>query len=150
MFNLFKKIGTYLLFVLPWFLGGIIFQTDVSYYQQLNLPFYAPAPVVFVIIWPILYLLIGYSISQVYGNSNSNYKIYLVINYLANQLFGFCLFGLKNLFLAFVDTLIVLISSLYLYVETKTIDDKAAKYLIPYLLWNLFALVLIFHVFLLN
>lgn len=145
-----KSFLVYLLFLLPWFISGFIFKSDTAYYLSLNLPWWAPAPIIFGIIWPILYVLIAYSIYKTYPSSTSNYKIYLVINYLANQLYTFAFFILKNNFLALVDTIIVLISSLYLYVETKILNQDKAKYLIPYIIWNIFALVLSFVIFVIN
>lgn len=146
----FKKFLVYLLFLLPWFLSAVIFRSDSSYYFSLNQPFFAPPPWVFGVVWPILYILIAYSVYKNFPNSSSNYKIYLVINYVANQLFSWAFFGLKNNFLALVDTIIVLISSLYLYVESKMLNWNSAKYLVPYIIWNIFALVLIFSVFIMN
>ena len=146
----FKIFFKYLAFLLPWFLSALLFKNDSTYYYSLNLPLFAPPPVIFAIVWPILYILIAYSVYKTIPKSTSNYKIYLVINYLANQLFSFCFFTLKNNFLALVDVIIVLISSLYLYVETKLIDDDNKWYLIPYIIWNIFALILIFTIFIIN
>ena len=65
-----------------------------------------------------------------------------IINYLSNQLFTILFFNLENLFLSFVDTVIVFMSSLYLYEATYNYDKSVSKYLIPYIIWNLFALIL--------
>lgn len=146
----FKNFLIYLAFLLPWFLTNLLFKTDVVYYRNLNLPWFAPPPIIFAIIWPILYLLISYSVYKTFSKSTTNYKIYLVINYLANQLFSFSFFILKNNFLALVDVIIVLISSMYLYVETKLIDGDNKRFLIPYIIWNVFALLLIFTIFIMN
>ena len=146
----YKKILKYILFLLPWFLSIIIFKVDTNYYNAINKPFFAPPPIIFAIIWPILYILIAYSIYKVWDKKNTNYKIYLIINYISNKLYTFCFFQLKNNFLALTDTIIVLISSLYLYIETKNIDNKYSKYLIPYIIWNIFALILSFSIFILN
>ncbi|MBQ8681783.1 MAG: tryptophan-rich sensory protein [Bacilli bacterium] len=146
----FKKFLVYLLFLLPWFLSGFIFKVDTSYYLSLNLPWFAPPPIVFGVVWPILYILIAYTVYKTFPSNASNYKIYLVINYLANQLYTFCFFTLQNNFLGLVDAIIVLISSLYLYVETKMLKGNVAKYLIPYVIWNIFALILSFTIFFIN
>lgn len=146
----FKKFLVYLLFLLPWFISNLIFKVDTAYYQSLDRPWFAPPPIIFGIVWPILYALIAYSIYKTWSNSNSNYKIYLVINYIANQLYTFFFFVLKNNFLSLVDTIIILISSLYLYVETKNLNKDKAKYLIPYIIWNIFALILVFTIFITN
>ena len=146
----YKKIIKYLLILLPWFISSIIFKVDTTYYKNLNLPFFAPPPIIFPIVWTILYILLAISIYMVINNSTTNYKIYLFINYLSNQLYTLCFFVIKNNFLAFTDCLIVFISSLYLYIETKNIDNKSSKYLIPYLIWNGFATILSLAIFIMN
>ena len=146
----FKKFLVYLLFLLPWFISNLLFKIDTAYYQSLDRPWFAPPPIIFGIVWPILYALIAYSIYKTWSNSNSNYKIYLVINYIANQLYTLFFFVLKNNFLSLVDTIIILISSLYLYIETKNLNKEKEKYLIPYILWNIFALILVFTIFITN
>ena len=146
----FKKIIKYLLITLPWFLSSLIFKIDTNYYKSLNLPPFAPPGFIFPIVWIILFILIGISIYQTISKSNSTYKIYLTINYLSNQLFTLCFFTIKNNFLSFADCLIVLISSMYLYIETKDINKNAAKYLIPYIIWNIYATILSFSILCLN
>ena len=59
-------------------------------------------------------------------------------------------FTLKSPFLGFIDTLIVFISSIYLYLETKNINKKASYYLIPYILYNTYALILSLTVYFMN
>ena len=147
---MFKKFLVYLLFLLPWFLSGVIFKTDTSYYFSLNLPWFAPNPIVFGIVWPILYVLIAYSVYKTWPTSTSNYNIYLKIKYVANHLFTFTFFVLKNNFLALVDVIIILISSLYLYIETRTLNEDKKWYLVPYIIWNIFALILVFTIFITN
>ncbi len=145
-----KKILTYMLYLLPWFIGAILCPTDKFHYANLVKPFFAPPPILFGIIWPILYLLIAYTIYKVLNKSDTTYKTTLIINYISNQLFGLFFFTLKNNALSLIDTLIVLISSIYLYKETKKINKDASKYLIPYILWNTFASILIFSIFIMN
>lgn len=145
-----KKILTFILYLLPWFIGALLFPTDKFYYTNLDKPFFAPPPIIFGIIWPILYLLITISIYKVLNKSNNNYKASLIVNYISNQLFSLFFFTLKNNSLALIDTIIVLISSIYLYRETKKIDNKSTKYLIPYILWNIFATILITSIFIMN
>ncbi len=145
-----KNILTYLICLLPWFIGSILFKIDTTYYKNLNLPFFAPSPIIFPIIWTLLYLLISFSIYKTKEEKTTNYSIYLTINYLSNQLFTFFFFIIKNNFLALIDTLIVFLSSIYLYQETKKINKNNTKYLIPYLIWNLFALILITTIYIIN
>ena len=138
----FKKILKYILYLFPWFLSSILSYKKYNYYNSLNLPFFAPPKIIFPIVWSILFILIAYTIYKVYPTSDKAYKKVLLINYLSNQLFTILFFNLENLFLSFVDTVIVFMSSLYLYEATYTYDKSVSKYLIPYIIWNLFALIL--------
>lgn len=138
----FKKILKYILYLFPWFLSSILSYKKNNYYNSLNLPFFAPPKIIFPIVWSILFILIAYTIYKVYPTSDKAYKKVLLINYLSNQLFTILFFNLENLFLSFVDTVIVFMSSLYLYEATYNYDKSVSKYLIPYIIWNLFALIL--------
>ena len=48
------------------------------------------------------------------------------------------------------DTFLVLISSLFFYYESKELNKTSAKLLIPYIIWNIFATVLIISIFFMN
>lgn len=149
-----KKIITYILILIPWFISGILFRSDGTFYQSLNLPSFAPPPIIFGIIWPILYILISYSIYLIINEfklkDQKDYLIYLIINYISNQLFTFFFFTIENLFLGFVDAIIVLLSSLFLYYETKSLNKKSSKFLIPYIVWNIFATILSMTIYFMN
>lgn len=145
MKNILKFIG--ILFL--WFLGGILFESDTVFYNSLNKPWFAPKPIVFGIVWTILYILISISIFKTINNSTLEYKKSLLINYFSNQIFTFLFFSIKSPFLALIDTVIIFISSLFLYYETKNINNTF-KLLIPYIIWNLFALILITTIFFMN
>ena len=149
-----KKIFKFLIILLPWFIGGLVFRTDTVFYKNINKPAFAPAPIVFPIVWTILYILIAISIYLIYkDNSYKNtpdYNKALLINYFSNQVFSFFFFTIKSPFLALIDTVIVLISSLFLYYESKELNKTSSKLLIPYIIWNIFATILIISIFFLN
>ena len=128
MKNIFKNVVRFLMYLLPWFISSIIFRVDTSFYDSINKPFFAPPGIVFPIVWTILYILIAIGL---YNNKN-------------NQIYTFLFFVIKSPFIAFIDTLVVLISSLFLYNETKS------KWFIPYIIWNVFATILSLSVYLLN
>ena len=143
MKNIFKNVVRFLMYLLPWFISSIIFRVDTSFYDSINKPFFAPPSIVFPIVWTILYILIAIGL---YNNKNKNIEYYksLIINYFSNQIYTFLFFVIKSPFIAFIDTLVVLISSLFLYNETKS------KWFIPYIIWNVFATILSLSVYLLN
>ena len=146
----FKKFFLYLLFLLPWLIYSILFKVDKNYYLSLRLPFFAPSPIIFAIIWPIIYILIAYSIYKTYKDRNNIYTISLIFNYIFNQLYTFFFFVLKNNFLGLIDSIIVLITSIVLFIEIKKIDKNKSYFLIPYILWNIFAFILSISIIILN
>lgn len=149
-----KKIFIYIALLLPWFFSSI-FAHDTSFYQEIAKPFFAPSPIVFPIVWTIIYMMIAFSewlIVNEYSikDISKSYKVKLFINYLFNQSFTLVFFTLKSTFLGFVSSIGTFISSLYLYEESTNLNKKSSKYLNLYILWNLFATVLSLAIFILN
>lgn len=149
-----KKIVKFLLILIPWFISGLIFKSNPYFYNTINKPSFAPNTTIFSIIWSILYLLISISIYRILERKKlrdiPSYTKSLLINYFSNQVFTFLFFTVKSPFIAFIDTLIILISSLFLYEESKKIDKISSYLLVPYILWNLFATILIISIYFLN
>ena len=149
-----KKILLFIGLLLPWFLSSLL-PVDYNYYKTLTLPFFAPPNIFYIIAWSLTYIFITISIYQIvtkyeYKNIPKKYKNILIINYLFNQSFQLVFFIFKNNFLGFISCLGTLISLLFLRGETKTINKKSNKYLIPYLLLSIFATILSLSIYLLN
>lgn len=149
-----KKLLLFICILLPWFISGWIVKIDPSFYINLNLPKFAPPTIFFTVAWTILYILIAISIylvyTKVYHQYIKSYTKTLIINYIFNQLYIFLFFSLKSIFLGFVDIVIIFITSLSLYYETKEINQKASYFLIAYCLFSLFALILNLSIYFLN
>lgn len=149
-----KKIFKFLVFLAPWFISSLLFKSDTIFYKSLNKPLFAPPSIIFPIVWTILYILIAISIYLIYNDNNykdtQEYNKSLLINYFSNQIFSFLFFTIKSPFLSLIDTIVVLISSLFLYYESKELNKKASKLLIPYIIWNVFATILIISIFFMN
>ena len=149
-----KKILKFIVVLIPWFLSAIIFKTDKTFYKNIEKPFFAPSPIIFPIVWTILYVLLAISIYLIYKDNKisetKSYNKYLIINYISNQAFQFLFFTIKSPFLALIDTIIVLISSLYLYYESKKLNKNSSKLIIPSIIWNGFASILILFIFFMN
>ena len=149
-----KKILTFLLCLLPWFLSSII-PLNYKYYDTINKPFFAPPKVFYPIAWTIMYILIAitiYTILRSYKikDIKPSYKITLLINYIFNQSYTLLFFGLNNPFLGFVSCLGTLLSSLFLYEETTLLNNKISKLLYPYIILLIFATILSLSIYLLN
>ena len=149
-----KDILLFLLILLFWLLSGFIFKFNKEYYDLLTLPSFTLDGKYISIIWFIIYILISISIFIIIKKYNlfkqKDYYYILVTNYLANQLVTYVFFYLMSPFLGFIITVIVFISSIFLFIETKKLNKKSSYFLIPYLIYNTYALILMTSVYLLN
>ena len=147
-----KKIFLYIILLVPWFLSGVLFKDCLNYFDTLNLPFFALPKPLYGIVWTLLYFLIAYSVYKVYTESKAskNYNISLFINYLFNQLYLGVFFCLKNPLLGLIDCILILITSLFLYIETKNENEDASKFLIPYVIFNVYASILSLFIYFMN
>ena len=102
---------------------------DNKFYETLNLPFFALPGFLYGIVWTILYILIAISIYMIYSEYKfkdiKSYNIALISNFIFNQLYTFIFFNLENTFLAFIDTILILITAINLYDETNKLNTKA-------------------------
>ena len=149
-----KKIIIYILCLIPWFFSSFL-KADYSYLTKINTPFFTPPSWFYIVSWSIIYLLISYSFYKIitsysFKNIPKSYKITYLLNYLSNQSFIPLFFILKNNFLGFVSCLATLLTTLFLYAETKPLNQTASKVLIPYILLSIFATILSLSIFLIN
>lgn len=149
-----KKFLLYIIILIPWFLSSLLFGNCTNYYDELVLPKLALPQSLYGIVWTILYIIISFSIYKIYSNFKfkeiKNYNIILIINYVFNQLYLYLFFCLKSNLLGLIDSIIILITTLFLYIETKGLDEKAARYLKPYIYFNIYASILSLSIYFLN
>ena len=149
-----KRFLLYIILVVPWFLSTLLFKNCLSYFNTLNLPWFALPKPLYGIFWTILYLLISLVIYKIYIEYKfkdiKNFNIILFINYIFNQLYLGVFFCLKNPLLGLIDCILILITSLLLYVETKSLNEKFAKILIPYWVFNIYASILSLFIYFMN
>ncbi|MEG1015523.1 MAG: TspO/MBR family protein [Bacilli bacterium] len=149
-----KKILKFIFILFTWFVSSLLIRYDSSYYNSLSIPSIALPPSIISISWVILFILITISIYIVTSKTNilknKDYLYILITNYIACQSFTLAFFKLRSPFFAFVLTVIIFITSIYLYIETKKIDKKASYLLVPYTLYSLYALILSIVVFTTN
>ena len=134
-------------------LSGFLTMGNMDIYGNINKPPLSPPPIVFPIVWTILFILMGISAYLIY-ESNSNlkgkalaiYGLQLVVNFFWPILF----FNGQKFLLAFVWLLLLVALIIETILIFKDINKKASLLLIPYLLWSIFATYLNLGVYLLN
>ncbi len=121
--------------------------TNSSWYLE-NKPSFTPPSIVFPIVWPLLYFLIALSLYFAWIKAKKNEKIKVAtifgINLIANVLWSYLFFGIKNPLLSFIDIIIILATIVGMIFVAGRIDRKAGWLLVPYLLWVGFAAMLNF------
>ena len=143
-----KNILKFVICLLPWFLSTLIC-SDYSFFNEINTPSFTILTFLFGIVWTIIYILIAISICLI-NNYSKEYKKDLAYNYIFNQLYPIVFFCFKNTFLGFIVCLLTLLTSLFLYYETKEINKFSSKFLIPYTLFLVYATILSASIYFIN
>ena len=149
-----KLLKNILYISLPIILGtiiGIITQNS-SNFDSLIKPPLTPPPIIFIIVWSILYILIGISYFLFKKNSYND-KLETLIYYLqlfVNLTWSILFFTLKQRFISII-WLLILIILIYLLISLFKQKNKTSSILlIPYLIWCIFATYLNIGIYLLN
>ena len=129
-------------------LVGLIFKDYTSSIEEFNRSIVVP-PIVFPIIWSVLYILMGVWFYFFGMEASTKQKIYYYALLGVNLLFTPVLFYFKNITFALVITLILLIGNSYLFI-TYLKKDKKSYILLPYLIWLVVANILMLDLFINN
>lgn len=150
----FKDILLFIFILFLWLLSGFIFKFNKEYYDLLKLPFFVLNGKLISIIWFIIYILNTISIIIVSKKTNvfknRDYLYILITNYLANELFMYFFFYLMSPFLGFAITTVVMLSTIFLFLETKKISKKSSYFLVPYIIYSIYAFILMSTVYFMN
>lgn len=124
-----------------------------DFYSSLTKPSYTPKGVVFMVVWPILYLLmlvslliVIFSISSLKSMAIWLFAIQLVLNLAWSPVF----FALKQIRPALMISLVMTFCVLLMLLVFMEISKLAGILQIPYLLWLCFASFLNYKIIMLN
>ncbi len=149
-----RQIVMFTLILFFWLLSGFLFKYDSDFYSLLKLPSFALSGKWISIIWFIIYILNSVSIVIISKSVNilksKDYLYILLTNYFANQLFMYFFFYLMSPFLGFAITTIVMMTSVFLFIESKKISKVSSYFLIPYIIYSIYAFVLMATVYFMN
>lgn len=149
----FKSLMFHLLIPLMFaFIISMLIGDFSTYYESINKPLYV-SPIIFPIVWSILYLLMGIS-AYLVDNSNDEksdnamrfYYLQLILNLLWAPVFFYFKWRGISLILTIMLLIFVFITSYKFY----KINRLSGYLFIPYLLWCSFALYLTSGVYFMN
>lgn len=116
-----------------------------NFYNSLNKPSFNPPSVIFQIVWPILYLLMFVSLYLIFNSDSPlrNWAVWVFgIQLLLNILWSPVFFIFEKMRVAFLISLLLTLSVLFMVLIFFQISIVAGLLQIPYFLWLCFATVL--------
>lgn len=156
--NEYKIIPLIFNLLMPVFFGilvGYINKDTISTYELLKKPVFNPQAIVFQIVWPILYILMGLAAYRIYirnkqGIDDKGAYFSYLIQLLVNYMWSFIFFTFRLYGIAFICSVILFILIVITFIKFIRIDKISGILLIPYLAWTAFAQVLSFYIWMLN
>lgn len=136
-------------------ISGYIGMYKLESYNSLIKPTFAPPSYVFLIVWPVLYLMMAIAVykilmqreqGQTINKAVTFYVIQLVLNFLWTIIF----FRLRLIGLAFIELMILLVFVLLTTFEFFRHNKFAGLLMIPYIFWLCFAGVLNYVFWMIN
>lgn len=137
------------------FIGSLATQTSVGdWYKTLQKPTWNPPSYIFGPVWTVLYICMGVSLWCVWirrGQTPIQGALVLFgIQLLANALWSFLFFGMKNPLWAFWDILVLWVAIAATMVVFWKISKTAGWLFLPYFLWVSFATFLNYTIWRMN
>ena len=142
------------------FLSSFATRSSVNdWFLTLEKPIFNPPGWVFMPVWTILYILMGYSFAIIWSRKSQtsngrrmikNALVIFGIQLALNALWSVLFFGLCNPFLALIEILLLWLMIFETIKAFNKIDNFAAKLLLPYLIWVSFATILNGSIWFLN
>jgi translocator protein len=156
-----RKIFPYLIsiiivFLLP-FLGSIITEYGMPWYNNINLPEFTPEGSVIGMIWSIIFILILISVLLFFKNNKEKKELrfnliicLFIVNAILNILWSALFFTWNLIFLSIIEMSILNLSTLFLIIFLWKNNKASSILLWPYFLWVSFATYLTYNIYLLN
>ena len=146
-----RKIIFFLILILFWNITLILFPVNYAYITTLqgiiNINYKY-----FIIMYFLLTLINNYVFYKLFTgfDLNNNYNFVYILNYIFTQVFGLFFFKFNCLILSVICLSLVFVSSIFVYLESKKIDRTNSYLIIPSILFNMFNLIGLMIVMILN
>tara|TARA_B100000575_G_C22999282_1_gene575883 strand:+ start:378 stop:845 length:468 start_codon:yes stop_codon:yes gene_type:complete len=151
-----KFLSFVLFFIITYsasFIGRLVTITlKEPWYSQLEKSNFNPPEWIFAPVWTTLYLMMTLAIWFFWHSKNRDMgTIYIYfIHILFNTTWSVVFFGFHNIFLAFINLIILVFLIIILQIRFKRVNKVSSFLMFPYLLWSCYALFLNFNLLILN
>jgi translocator protein len=151
MVNKFRLVVSILVCELAGVIGSLFTSSVTGWYSALAKPSFNPPSWVFGPAWAVLYLLMGISLYLVWNSKHEKTAMVIFgIQLFLNAAWSIIFFGFRNVFLAFVDIILLWIFILITMILFYRVNKTSFYILIPYLAWVSFAALLNYWILVLN
>ncbi len=138
--NFFRLFFLLLLTNAVGYLGGAVMTNEtMDWYNTLNQSALTPQPIVFMVVWPILYLLMSVSAFLVWGKTSPRY---FCLQLVANGLWPLAFFYFRSPLAALIVLLFMIGFIILTMRDFYKVSKTAAWLLSPLLIWSFFAIYL--------
>lgn len=137
-------------------LSSFLTRNNIYIYKYLNKPAFSPPSIVFLIVWIVLYILMGISSARIYLQKPDypyevmdalfTYILQLIMNFFWPIIF----FNMRTFLFSFIWLVVLWATILKMILKFGMLDKTAAYFQIPYFLCVTFAGYLNFMIYLLN
>ncbi len=139
------------------YLSSLVTQANIeTWYPTIKKPVFNPPNWVFAPVWTLLFIMMGIAAGLVWDKLKENRELVkkglflFTIQLLLNIFWSYIFFSLKNLLLATIEIVLLLLIIFETYTVFKKVDKLAGRLLIPYLVWVSFATLLTASIYFLN
>lgn len=134
-------------------LSGLFISGSTDVYNSLILPPLAPPSILFPIVWTIMYVLMGIASYLVVSSSGTDKKLALILygsQLIVNFFWSIIFFNAQNYLFAFLWLILLAGLIIFTIVSFYKINKKTIWFLLPYLIWVIFAGYLNYAIYVLN
>lgn len=126
-----------------------------SWYPTLQKPVFSPPNWIFGPVWVTLYALMGIAAYRISGLGTKRKEVrnaigLFLVNLFLNAIWSPVFFGARNIPLAFIIIAAMWVTLIGVVLRYQDLDKTSAYLMLPYFLWVSFAMVLNYHLWLLN
>lgn len=146
-----RKIIFFILLVFIWNISLLLFPVNYAYLTTLkgiiNVNYSY-----FIIIYLVTSISFIYSFYRLFidYDLNNNYNFVFILNYVFSSMLGLFFFKFNTLLLSVICMCVVSVTSIFLYLESKKIDRISSLYVIPSIIFNIFNLISLIIITILN
>lgn len=137
-------------------LSSFLTRNNIDMYKYLNKPALSPPSIVFLIVWTVLYVLMGISSARIYlQKSDYPYEVMdalftYILQLIMNFFWSIIFFNMRTFLFSFIWLVVLWATILKMILKFGMLDKTAAYFQIPYFLWVTYAGYLNFMIYLLN